>query len=285
VLEGTGTKRVLVRAAGPTIGAAPFNVPNALTDPELRIDYINVGVVGENDDWGVPAANGIAVAEAAAAAGAFPYPNGSLDAGLVLDLPSPGSFTASVIGRDGAQGYGIVEVYEVGDESGTPRLLNLSTRGFADSGRPMVAGFVVNAEPGAADQRKTMFIRVRGPSLTNYGLPESSVMSDPTIEIYDASAQLVFVNDDWDPPSADVDGTNRDGIPLLSRGTVDQLSEQAVFDAAAAVGATDMEPTEPGVVIELPAGIYTVFVRPFESLPSQPADPGVAIVEVFELNP
>ena len=65
---------------------------------------------------------------------------------------------------------------------------------------------------------------------------------------------------------------------------VDQLSEQVVFNAATAVGATDMEPTEPGVVLELPAGIYTVFVRPFEQLPNQPAEPGIAIVEVFEVD-
>jgi hypothetical protein len=284
VLSDEGTKRILVRAAGPTIGAAPFNVPDALADPRLRIDYINVGVMGENDNWGLPAANGIAVANAAATAGAFAFPTGSLDAGLVLNLPSPGSFTASVTGSNGAQGYGIVEVYEVSDTAGVPRLLNLSTRGYAETERPMIAGFVVNADPGAADQRKTMFIRVRGPSLANYGLSESAVMPDPVIEIYDADAQLILVNDDWDPPSADIDGTSRDGIPLLRRGMVDQLSEQAVFDAAAIVGVTDMEPTEPGAVIELPPGIYTVFVRPFESLPSQPAEPGVAIVEVFEMD-
>ena len=285
VLTEEGTKRILVRAAGPTIGADPFNVPEALTDPELRIDYIGVGVAGQNDDWGQPASNGIEVATAASKAGAFAFPTGSLDAGLVLDLPSPGSFTASVTGKGGAQGYGIVEVYEVGGGDSSARLLNLSTRGYAEIERPMVAGFVVTADPGQADQRKTMFIRVRGPSLANYGLPEATVMPDPTIEIYDSDAQLVFVNDDWDPPSSDIDGTSRDGIPLLRRGTVDQLSEQAVFDAADDVGATDMAPTEPGVVIELPPGIYTVFVRPFESLPSQPAEPGVAIVEVFEVSP
>jgi hypothetical protein len=178
----------------------------------------------------------------------------------------------------------LVEVYEVGRSNDT-RLLNLSTRGYADTARPMVAGFVVNADPGAADQRKTMFIRVRGPSLANYGLPLDSLMTDPVIEIYDANADLVYYNDDWDPPSTDIDGTSRDGIPLLRRGQVDQLSEQAVFDAAQAVGATDMEPTEPGVVLELPPGIYTVFVMPFELLPNQPAVPGVGIVEVFEVNP
>jgi hypothetical protein len=36
---------------------------------------------------------------------------------------------------------------------------------------------------------------------------------------------------------------------------------------------------------DLAPGSYTVAVEPFESLPSQPARPGVAIVEVFEVNP
>lgn len=281
VLGGDEPKQILVRAPGPTIGAAPFNVPDALADPLLSIDQFGVGSLAANDNWGTPAANGVAVAAAAQTAGAFAFPNGSLDAGTVLEL-SPGNYTASVIGKGGAEGYGLVEVYEV-NAAGSSRLLNLSTRGYADSDRPMVAGFVVNADPGEADQRKTMFIRVRGPSLANYGLPESSVMPDPVIEIYDANAALVYYNDDWDPPSSDIDGTNRDGIPLLRRGMVDQLSEQAVFDAAQAVGATDMEPVEPGVVIELPPGIYTVFVMPFEALPNQPAEPGIAIVEVFEI--
>ena len=283
VVNGEGSRQILVRAAGPSIGAAPFNVPDALADPELRVDHIGVGLAAANDDWELPASNGTAVAAAGSTAGAFAYPNGSRDAGTVLEL-SQGNYTASVTGADGAEGYGLVEVYEVGSSNDT-RLLNLSTRGYADTARPMVAGFVVNADPGAADQRKTMFIRVRGPSLANYGLPLDSLMTDPVIEIYDANADLVYYNDDWDPPSTDIDGTSRDGIPLLRRGQVDQLSEQAVFDAAQAVGATDMEPTEPGVVLELPPGIYTVFVMPFELLPNQPAVPGVGIVEVFEVNP
>jgi hypothetical protein len=285
VLNGSGTQRVLIRAPGPAL--ADFNLAQALADTELTVDHIGVGVIAANDDWGLPAANGIAVADAATTAGAFPFANGSLDSGVVMDL-GPGNYTARVIGKGGAQGYSLVEVYKVGDGSSAPRLLNLSTRAYADSNRPMIAGFVVNADPGAEDQRKTMFIRVRGPSLTNYGLPASSVMSDPLIEVYDAQSELVFVNDDWDPPSADIDGTSRDGIPPIQRGVVDQLSEQAVHDAAvfASGGAgNDMKPTEPGVVLELPPGLYTVFVMPFEDLPDQPAEPGVAIVEVFEITP
>ena len=132
-----------------------------------------------------------------------------------------------------------------------------------------------------------MFIRVRGPSLVNYGLPADAVMNDPTIEIYNDQAQLIYFNDDWDSPSADIDGTNRDAIPIVRRGVVDRVSEQDVFEAAQAVGIADMSPTEPGVVIEMPPGLYTVFVKPFEDLtgvPVQPAVPGVAIIEVYELN-
>jgi hypothetical protein len=125
---------------------------------------------------------------------------------------------------------------------------------------------------------------VRGPSLVNYGLPEATVMADPIIEIYDANAQLIYFNDDWDSPSADIDGSNRNAIPIVRRGVVDRLSEQQVFDAATAVGVADMKPTEPGVVIEMPPGLYTVLVKPFEELPDQPAVPGVAIIEVYELN-
>ncbi|MCF3648921.1 M12 family metallo-peptidase [Synoicihabitans lomoniglobus] len=283
VVTGTDARRVLIRAPGPTIGAAPFSVPNALADPVLRVNALGSGLIATNDDWGVPAANATVVASAGQSAGAFSLANGSRDAAVVLDL-APGNYTAEVTGAGGAEGYALIEAYGVG-EGGDSRLLNLSTRAFASAADPMVAGFVVQADDDTPGQRKTMFIRVRGPSLVNYGLPADVVMPDPTIEIFDANAELVYFNDDWDAPSADLDGTNRDAIPLLRRGTVDQPSEAAVFAAAMAVGEIDMEPVEPAAVVELPPGLYTVFVRPFESLPDQPGESGVAIVEVFEISP
>lgn len=281
VVAGPGSKRVLIRAPGPSIGVAPFNVPGALVDSILRVNEIGVGLAGENDNWGSPASNGVLVASAGQQVGAFAFGTGSLDAGLVLDL-EPGSYTAEVTGAKGAEGVALIEAYEVSGAS-EARVINLSTRAFASADTPIIAGFVVQAAEGKPGVPKKMFIRVRGPSLANYGLPEDAVMPDPTIEIYDANAQLVFYNDDWDSPSADLDGSNRDALPILRRGEVDQLSEELVFAAAQAVGVADMMPTEPGVVIELPPGLYTVFVRPFEALPAQPAEAGVAIVEVYEM--
>ena len=35
---------------------------------------------------------------------------------------------------------------------------------------------------------------------------------------------------------------------------------------------------------DLPPGSYTVIVMPFELLPDEPARPGVALVEVFEIG-
>ena len=37
VIGGTTPKQVVIRAVGPTIGAAPFNVAGALADPQLTI--------------------------------------------------------------------------------------------------------------------------------------------------------------------------------------------------------------------------------------------------------
>ena len=282
VVSGPGMKRVLIRAPGPAIGADPFNVPGALVDSVLRVNAIGVGLAGENDNWNLPASNGTAVATAGQQVGAFAFANGSLDAGMVLDL-DPGSYTAEVTGANGAEGIALIEAYEVSGAVDA-RVINLSTRAYASAETPIIAGFVVEAAGGQVGVPKKMFIRVRGPSLANYGLPEEVIMPDPTIEIYDANAQLVYYNDDWDSPSADLDGSNRNALPILRRGEVDQLSEEQVFAAAQAVGVADMMPTEPGVVIEMPPGLYTVFVRPFEELPLQPAEAGVAIIEVYELS-
>ena len=280
VISGEGTQRVLVRAAGPVLGEFPFTVPGALANSRLQVTALDGALVGQNDDWGQPAPNGFAVAAAAADAGAFPFANGSRDAALVLEL-SPGPYTAVVSGVGGATGIALMEAYEI-EAGGSTRLLNISTRGYADLERPMFAGFVVERDPLAGDVAKTMFIRVRGPSLVNYGLNEADVMGDPMIEIYDENAELIFVNDDWDPPTLMLGND----IPTIERGEVDQPSEALVYAAAERFGLTDMVPTEPGVVLALPPGLYTVLVKPFEDLDRdnpQLAEPGVAIVEVFEL--
>jgi hypothetical protein len=107
VIDGTATKRVLIRAVGPTIGTPPFNVGGVVSDPQLTL-FSGQTSVRTNDNWG-------GTAELAAAftqVGAFPLPGDSRDAAVLVTL-QPGAYTVQVSGVGGTTGVAIVEVYEV----------------------------------------------------------------------------------------------------------------------------------------------------------------------------
>jgi hypothetical protein len=276
VLSGSGPRTVLLRAVGPTLGLAPIGVSGFLTDPSLQvIDGRTGAAIAANDNWDQPAANALVLANAARNAGAFALASGAADSALQLTL-SPGAYTAVVSGKGGS-GIALIEAYAV--DLGASRPVNLSTRAYGSAAQPIVAGFVVRGDPAAPGQPKRMLVRVLGPSLSGFGLATTQVMQDPILQLYDARGVLLLENDDWDPPSTTFGANTR---PTF-RGRVDQASEQVVFDAFTRLNAGSMRPVEPGVVVDLLPGAYTVSVMPFENLPNQPAEPGVAIVEVYEL--
>ena len=105
-LAGTGTKNLLIRAVGPTLAAAPFNLAGTLVDPLLQLFDSSQKKIGENDNY--------TTAEAAtfSSVGAFSLVAGSKDAALVTALP-PGGYTVQVSGADGGTGLAIVEIYEL----------------------------------------------------------------------------------------------------------------------------------------------------------------------------
>ena len=115
VIGGSTSVKVLVRAVGPTVGAAPFNVGGAIADPKLTLIAAGGANLGSNDDWGTPVGAGAATAAQLSAAftavGAFNLPAGSKDAAMLVTL-SPGNYTAQVTASTGATGVGLVEVYE-----------------------------------------------------------------------------------------------------------------------------------------------------------------------------
>jgi len=106
VVQAGGSKQVLVRAVGPTLAMAPFNLGGTLPDPTLSV-YNSSGVlVASNDNWsGTNAA-------AMAGVGAFALPANSKDAALVATL-APGNYTAQVSGVGATTGVALVEVYEM----------------------------------------------------------------------------------------------------------------------------------------------------------------------------
>lgn len=189
VVQGTGTKQVLIRALGPSLQAA--GVSGALADPSLRLVNPSTGaVLASNDNW-----NFDATLSARQTALGLGLPQAS-EAVIALAL-EPGSYTAIVSGANGATGIGLVEVYDA--ETGAPSaLINLTTRGPVRSGAGvMIGGFVIG---GTTPKR--VLVRALGPSLSAFGVP--GVLANPGLEVVDAAGTRLAQNDDWQTQAADL---------------------------------------------------------------------------------
>jgi hypothetical protein len=110
VVTGPGPCTYLIRAAGPTLAAAPFNVGGALNDPFLQI-YQGETLLRENDDWDEPLSAQPALRAAATKVGAFALQS-RRDSAMIVTL-QPGNYTAKVTGFQGATGVSLVEIYEL----------------------------------------------------------------------------------------------------------------------------------------------------------------------------
>ena len=84
VIGGSTSLTVLIRASGPAIAAAPFNVPGTLSDPQLKLQNPATGAVyATNSGWeGDSNISGVANA-----VGAFKWSNCSLDSAILMTLP------------------------------------------------------------------------------------------------------------------------------------------------------------------------------------------------------
>ncbi len=106
-IDGTAPKRLLIRAVGP--GLESFGVAGTLASPKLAIIPAGMTLaVATNDGWRGDAA----LANAFAAAGAFPLDRDSKDAALIVTLP-PGGYTVSVSGVGDSTGNTLFEIYDL----------------------------------------------------------------------------------------------------------------------------------------------------------------------------
>ncbi len=128
-----GPRRLLIRASGPALTG--LGVPGAISDPVFSI-YSGSTIIagGSNDNWETANAGGVITA-AATQSGAFPFPAGSKDAALVIDL-APGAYTIQVAGVGGVGGVALVEVYDLTSEvlstvSVTASVASTDTQGSA----------------------------------------------------------------------------------------------------------------------------------------------------------
>ena len=243
VINGSGSKTVLMRAIGP--GLAQFNLTGLMPNPKITVYDSDQNVVASNDDW-----NASAVTPYAAGVGAFAIAAGSKDAALVVSLPANKSYTAQVTGADGQGGLVILEVYDA-DTNPTSKLVNVSVRSNASSGSDALIMGVSLQGTG----KRTLLVRGIGPTLGGFGVPGTA--PDPQLNIYDVSQRSVLLNDNW---------SNADFVY--------ELLEASNFVGAFALGAGS---NDAATLSLLDPGNYTVQITPTDGTD------GEVLAEIYEV--
>jgi hypothetical protein len=247
IVQGSAPKKVLIRAAGPSL--TQFGVPNALANPQLELHDTN-NTIGMNDNWQTTQIGGVITSDQVAEIqNSGLAPRDPAESALIATLP-PGTYTAIVQGVNGGTGVGIVEAYDLNGSSGS-LLANISTRGFVQTAdNVMIGGFIVVTQP------TRVIIRAIGPSLTQFGVPDALV--NPQLELHDAN-NTIARNDDWQTT---------------------QIFGIITSDQVAAIQNSQLAPTNPAesaIIATLAAGSYTAIVRGANSTT------GNALVEVYAL--
>lgn len=239
----SGTKPLLIRAVGPTLGQ--FGVADAHTDPKLELFNAASTKIDENDNWGGDPAR----AALFASVGAFAFSNAtSKDAAISAPTVASGNNSVRVSGIGPATGTVLAELYETTPSanvtSATPRLINVSVLKKLGSG--ITAGFVVG---GVGTQ--TVLIRAVGPTLSTFGIRDAA--NDPSLTLLSADGSTIGSNDNW---------VSRD------------------FPAMRSAGAFDLFPgsSDAALIASLASGSYTVRVNATGENAS-----GSVIVEVYEI--
>jgi N-acetylneuraminic acid mutarotase len=253
IVQGPGSKRVIIRAIGPEL--MHYGVLNPLANPTLELHNGTGALIASNDNWPTTIIGGIIASDQFREIRDSGYaPGDGRESAIIADL-LPGNYTAIVRGVSNTTGVGLVEVYDLSPN--TPSLLgNISTRGFVQTDdKAMIGGFIVQ---GA--QPKRVIIRAIGPELSAPPFNVPNALANPTLELHNGTGALIASNDNW---MTTVIG----GII-----TSNQVGEIRTSGHAPTDG------RESAIVADLSAGNYTAIVRGVNNAT------GVALVEVYDLH-
>jgi hypothetical protein len=251
IVEGTGSKRVIIRAIGPEL--SQYGVPNVLANPTLELHDGTGALIASNNNWATTIIGGIITANQVRDIQASGYaPGDPLESAIIADLPT-GSYTAIVRGVNNMTGVALVEVYDL--SPGISSILgNISTRALVQTDdNVMIGGFIVQGTGP-----KKVIVRAIGPELSQYGVPNT--LPDPTLELHDRTGALIASNDDWKH-------TIIGGI--ITRGQVLDIQNS---------GYAPSDSRESAIIADLPPGNYTAIVR------GENIIIGIALVEVYDLG-
>ncbi len=204
---GGGVRKILVRAAGPTLGA--FGVQGVLADPAIALIDGAGTQIASNDNWGT--GNAAALASAFTQAGAFGFTAGSSDAALLVDLQPGKSYTIQVSGVNSTTGVALVEVYDLTAESAATINVGTSTATTDTKGAP--PGVFLISRTGSTAQPLTVYYQITGTAIS--GLDYTPLPGSVTIPAGATSASVILSA----LPGGGENTINKDATLALSSGT------------------------------------------------------------------
>ena len=251
IVQGTGRKRVIIRAIGPEL--TQFGINDALANPRLEVHNQTGALIATNDNWQMTILGGIITSnQVTDIQNSGHAPTEASESAIIADL-LPGNYTAIVRGVNNSAGVALVEVYDL-TPGASSSLGNISTRSFVQTGEHvMIGGFIVQGTG-----RKRVIIRAIGPELTQFGINDA--LANPRLEVHNQTGALIATNDNWQT-------TILGGIITSNQVTDIQNSGHAPTEAS-----------ESAIIADLLPGNYTAIVRGVNN------SAGVALVEVYDLN-
>jgi hypothetical protein len=111
IVQGTGAKRVIIRAIGPEL--SQFAGPDPLANPTLELHNAAGALIGSNDDWQHTIIGGVIMSSQVRDIMNSGYaPGDGRESAIIADLPA-GNYTAVVRGVNNTTGVGLVELYDL----------------------------------------------------------------------------------------------------------------------------------------------------------------------------
>jgi hypothetical protein len=229
-----------VQTTGPAEGPRSPGAPSVDAGPDQFLEWpANISLGGSVND---PSGHASVLWKVYSGPAGVSFGNAN-QASTTVTISGPGTYTFMLSADDGthAVAYDAVVVRVTGHNA----LANLSTRvqvGIASN--VAIAGFIITGNTA-----KQVVVRGLGPSLAAVGV--QGALSDPLLELYDASGNLLATNNDWQ-----------------------QTQAQALRDANLAPS-NDLESA---ILFTLTPGAYTAILR------GNGNATGIGLVEVYDLQ-
>jgi hypothetical protein len=252
VISGNASKRVLVRAVGPSLTAQNLAAAEVLADPTIDV-YQGATVIASNDNWG-DNANAAEITSTAQQIGASALITGDIKSAALLLTLSPGVYSFVVNGKSATSGIVLLEVYDA-DGSVSSKFVNIATRAYSTTGNGVaIGGFVISGNVS-----KNVLVRAVGPTLASQGLAQSEVLADPVIELHQGNA-IIATNDNW---------------------SSDPAAATEISSTGARIGATPFvssDTSSSALLLTLQPGVYTFIASGVSSTS------GIVLVEIYDAD-